>query len=247
MNRKKGERHYKGFKQGDKVWLEGTNLHLSHPTAKLAPKRYGPFTITHIISPVVYRLELPGHWKIHNIFHSSLLTPYCETTEHGENFTQPPPELVEGKEEYVVDRIMNSQRHGRNKKLQFLIRWEGYSPVHDSWEDAADVHAPKKLEEYYQCKRAAVQTLKYKEDTSCSTISSPNSSSTPLLSLDAGLPLRIASTHLMQYNEQPVDPTTALPTSAEVPQGQLASYNHNNIWLYTGAAFTLDERMNDHK
>ena len=51
----------------------------------------------------------------------------------------------------------------------------------------------------------------------------------------------------MQYNEQPVDSATTLPTSAEVPQGQLTSYNHDNIWLYTGAAFTLDEPTNDHK
>ena len=35
--RKKGERHYHGFKEGDQVWLEGTNLRLSHPSAKLAP------------------------------------------------------------------------------------------------------------------------------------------------------------------------------------------------------------------
>ena len=138
--------------------------------------------------------------------------------EHGGNFAQPPPELVEGEEEYVVDRIMNSRRHGRNRKLQFLIHWEGYSSAHDSWEDAADVHAPEKLEEYYQCKRTAVRALEYKEDTSCSTTSSPNSSPTPLLSLDAGLPLRIASTRLMQYNEQPVDSAATLSTSAEVPQ-----------------------------
>ena len=155
-NQKKGERHYKGFKQGDKVWLEGTNLRLSHPTAKLAPKRYGPFTVTRVISPVVYWLELPGHWKIHNVFHSSLLTPYRETPEHGENFTQPPPELVEGEEEYEVNRIMNSRRHGRTKKLQFLIHWKGYSSAHNSWEDVADVHAPEKLEEYYQRKRTAI-------------------------------------------------------------------------------------------
>ena len=51
----------------------------------------------------------------------------------------------------------------------------------------------------------------------------------------------------MQYNEQPVDSAAALLTSAEVPQGQLASYNHDNIWLYTGAAFTPDECTNDHK
>jgi hypothetical protein len=107
--------------------LEGTNLRLSHPKAKLAPKRYGPFRIIDIISPVVYRLELPTHWKIHNVFHSSLLTPYCETPEYGENFTQPPPELIKGEEEYVVDWIMNSQCHRKTKKLQFLIHWEGYS------------------------------------------------------------------------------------------------------------------------
>ena len=39
---KKGERHYRGFEQGDRVWLEGTNLHISHPTAKLAPSDMAP-------------------------------------------------------------------------------------------------------------------------------------------------------------------------------------------------------------
>jgi hypothetical protein len=36
--RKKGQRHYREFTKGGQVWLEGTNLRLSHPTAKLAPK-----------------------------------------------------------------------------------------------------------------------------------------------------------------------------------------------------------------
>ena len=94
--------------------------------------------------------------------------PYHKTMEHGENSTQPPPELVEGKEEYVVDRIMNSWCHGRGKKLQFLIHWEGYSSAHDSWEDAADVHASEKLEEYYQRKRTAV-TRSYKRSIGEST------------------------------------------------------------------------------
>jgi hypothetical protein len=37
-SRKKGERHYQGHEEGNLVWLEETNLRLSHPTAKLAPK-----------------------------------------------------------------------------------------------------------------------------------------------------------------------------------------------------------------
>jgi hypothetical protein len=57
--RKKGQCHYKGHAVGDQVWLEGTNLKLSHPKAKLDAKRYGPFKVVEEISPVVFRLELP--------------------------------------------------------------------------------------------------------------------------------------------------------------------------------------------
>jgi hypothetical protein len=52
--RKKGERHYLGFKEGELVWLEGTNLQLSHPNAKLAPKQYRPFRVLEQISPVIF-------------------------------------------------------------------------------------------------------------------------------------------------------------------------------------------------
>ena len=52
--------------------------------------------------------------------------------EHGINFHEPPPELIEGEEEYEVERVLDSQRHGRTKKLQFLIQWKGYSAAHDS-------------------------------------------------------------------------------------------------------------------
>jgi hypothetical protein len=119
--RKKGQRHYKGHAVGDQVWLEGTNLKLSHPKAKLDAKRYGPFKVIEEILPVVFRLELPSHWKIHNVFHASLLTRYNETEEHGCNFAQPAPELIEGEEEYKVEQVLNSRRFGRAKKLQYLL------------------------------------------------------------------------------------------------------------------------------
>jgi hypothetical protein len=107
--RKKGQRHYHGHAMGDKVWLKGANLKLTHPKAKLDAKRYGPFLITKEISPVVFQLALPPQWRIHNVFHASLLTPYKETEEHGENFAQPPPELIEGQKEYEVEQIVNSR------------------------------------------------------------------------------------------------------------------------------------------
>ena len=74
---------------------------------KLTPKCYGPFQITKEISPVAYQIALPPSWGIHNVFHASLLSLYHETTGHGPNFFQPPLELIDGKEEYKVERIVN--------------------------------------------------------------------------------------------------------------------------------------------
>ncbi len=87
----------------EQVWLDTSHLKLPHQKAKLTPKRLGPFKITQEISPVAYRLELPPNWRIHNVFHASLLTPYHETTAHGPNFTRPPPDLIDGEEEYEVE------------------------------------------------------------------------------------------------------------------------------------------------
>ena len=71
--------HQQRFQKGEQVWLEGRNIHTSHPTAKLAPKRYGPFPITEVLGPVTYKLRLPEQWNIHPVFHVDLLTPYKET------------------------------------------------------------------------------------------------------------------------------------------------------------------------
>jgi hypothetical protein len=93
------------YKTSDQVWLEGKNLKLLHQMTKLVPKRYGPFKIMKEISPVAYRLQLPLIWIIHDIFHTSLLSPYSETLSHGPNFSQPPPDLIGGGEEYEVESI----------------------------------------------------------------------------------------------------------------------------------------------
>ena len=95
------------WKVGDKVWLEGKNLQLHYPTRKLAPRREGPFEISHVISPLAYRLQLPPTWKIHDVFHASLLSTYRETAEHRPNYANPPPEEIEGEEEYEIAEILS--------------------------------------------------------------------------------------------------------------------------------------------
>jgi hypothetical protein len=66
------------FKVGDKVWLLRKNIATTRTCAKLDYKRLGPFKITKLVSLVAYQLELPPQFKIHNVFHVSLLEPYHE-------------------------------------------------------------------------------------------------------------------------------------------------------------------------
>ncbi len=127
----RGQR-FEPYQINNKVWLEGTNLTTTHPTTKLLPKRYGPFKITDVISKVVYRLELPPQWKVHNVFHASLLSPYHETTTHGPNYHEPPSDIIDGEKEWEVKEIVGSRHYGQWKKLQYLIQWDGYSAAHDS-------------------------------------------------------------------------------------------------------------------
>ena len=110
---------FKPYHLHQKVWLEATNLWTTHPTAKLAPKRYGPFTITKVISNVVYQLDILQQWKINNVFHISLITPYKETEKHGPNFPKPPPDIIEGEEEWEVEQIINAQCYRRARQLQY--------------------------------------------------------------------------------------------------------------------------------
>jgi len=116
--RKLQERHeqhpqkYKEFQIGDNVWLEGTNLKCIEGTLKLSPRWYGPFRVATKISHVAYCLTLPETWKIHNVFHASLLTLYKETPEHSPNFLEPPPDIIDDTPEWEVEMILKHRTFG---------------------------------------------------------------------------------------------------------------------------------------
>jgi hypothetical protein len=68
---------------GGCVWLKVCNLNTTHLSAKLAPRRFGPFLVTSVMSRTSFQLKLPPVWQIHNVFHASLLMPYKETSLNG--------------------------------------------------------------------------------------------------------------------------------------------------------------------
>ena len=134
-------RGFKPFVKGDKVWLEARNLKHLIVNPKFAPKREEPFTIIKVLSPIVYQLRLPKTWKIHPVFHASLLSPYRENEVHGKNFPAPPPDLINGEEEYEIEKII--RHRGTPSSHFFLIQWKGYSAEEDSWVPERDLKNAK--------------------------------------------------------------------------------------------------------
>jgi hypothetical protein len=148
------------FKEGDQVWLEGRNLHLDQPSAKLAPKRHGPFIVKQVLSPITYQLTLPHQWKIHDVFHVDLLTPYVKTDFHGPNYMRPPPDLIDGEEEYEVESILKSRHYGRGCKVQYLVKCKGYAKSDNEWVNWDDMHADEALEEFNRRQPQAITHIR---------------------------------------------------------------------------------------
>jgi hypothetical protein len=128
------------YKEGDKVWLEGTNITRDRPMKKLDDKRFGPFEVKRKIGASSYQLAIPKTWKsIHDVFNEVLLTPY-----HPPEFpTQPrntrPPPVVEGAEpEFEVEEVVDS-RKGRGGKIFYKIKWKGYGPHEMTWEPISNL------------------------------------------------------------------------------------------------------------
>jgi hypothetical protein len=171
------------FQTGDQVWLDGHNIKTFHPTAKLVPKRHGPFPIVRVLSPITYELRLPVQWKLHPVFHVDLLTLYRETEFHGVNYDKPPPDLVNGEEEYKVERIVASRRFGQGHKLQYLVKWKGYPNAENQWVNKEDVFAEDAVREFQNLNsdpKTHIRRVRIDSNSSRSISIASNSTTSPV-------------------------------------------------------------------
>ncbi len=110
--------HDKGVKSrsyapGEKVWLNNKYIKTKR-NQKLESKFFGPFRVLHAVVKQAYKLELPAKWKIHDVFHMSLLEQ--DTTRKGRvDKTLPEPEQefeIGDNKEYKVEAIIDSAVYG---------------------------------------------------------------------------------------------------------------------------------------
>ena len=94
---------------GDLVMLNAKNIRTKRPTKKLSPKLYGPFKVMEKRGNRAFKLEISPRWKIHPIFHISLLEPYRHSNRPGREETPREPEEIDGDLEWKVERIVKSE------------------------------------------------------------------------------------------------------------------------------------------
>ena len=137
---------------GDMVLLNTKNIRLNHPGArKLLPRWIGPFPVTRVIGAhnTAAELKLPDSYRIHPVFHISLLRP-MQDTPSGRQWLLPAPAPVaflDGDPYWSVEAILDHKEVKRGKKMvmYYLLKWEGYGHEHNSWEP--DSNLPSGMEE----------------------------------------------------------------------------------------------------
>ena len=109
---------------------------------KLTERFVGPYKIKAIISSNVVELELPATVKIHPVGNISRIRRYVNQVK-GQKKETPQPVIVEGEEEWEVEKILNKRRvRGKDK---YLVWWKGFTAQGDTWENKENLKNARDL------------------------------------------------------------------------------------------------------
>ena len=120
------------YAPGEKVLLNSKYIKTKR-NRKLEDKFFGPLQILQPMKKQAYKLDLPIKWKIHDIFHVSLLEQ--DITRKGgmnELYPEPEPKLYAGdNKEYEVEAIIDSAVYAKEAdrdlpSLYYLVSWKDY-------------------------------------------------------------------------------------------------------------------------
>jgi len=142
------------YKVEDLVMLSTKDLKyqmVGRKTEKLTKRFIGPYKIKEIVSSNTVKLELPSIVRIHSVVNISRIRRYIGQVE-GQRKEQPAPVIIEGEEEWEVERILNKRKvRGRDK---YLVRWKGFTAEYDTWEGRENLknakEAIKEFEKEYR-------------------------------------------------------------------------------------------------
>ena len=103
---------------------------MDEPSPKLASKRHSPFKIKDKLLDLTYHLELPVHWRIHNVFHVNILSEAKLDTIPRHQQPVPPPVKVND-EDFGLWRnmlMLNGSEIVSNSRYNGMDFWKNMTP-----------------------------------------------------------------------------------------------------------------------
>jgi len=103
------------FKPGDQVYLDVSDIKITHSFLKLSYRRLGPFEIKHQVGLIAYRLKLPhGLRQLHPVFNVVKLFAAPDDPIPGRKpQALPLPIVVDRELEWKVEEVLDSRWHWR--------------------------------------------------------------------------------------------------------------------------------------
>jgi len=144
------QREEEEYRVGDLVLLSTKDLKWQmkgRRSEKLTEHFVGPYKVKGIVSSNTIELELPKSIRIHPVVNVSRVQLYKPQVEEQKK-TPPKPVIIEGEEEFEVEKIIN-KRMVRGKE-KFLVRWKGYTAEEDTWENRENLENAKELVEEFE-------------------------------------------------------------------------------------------------
>ncbi len=133
------------FNVENKILLNFKNLHIFKSSKKLDHKYYESFEIEKFIEKQAYKLRLFHTFRIHNVFHVSLLKSYKERFD--DVMTSFLIMINEEKHD-EIKLILNSKLYW--KRLQYLVKWLNWSNIEDQWVYAENVQIDELIQDFHQ-------------------------------------------------------------------------------------------------
>ena len=119
---------------------------------KLHKRFVGPFRVTKTIGEQAYRLALPEEWRIHPVFHVSLLRDWkaADVQEDQPVLQGDAPEVEEPY--WEIERLLRWRKIKRNKKIikEYLVLWKGFPVEEASWVQAEQFSHPEQIQKYFE-------------------------------------------------------------------------------------------------
>jgi len=123
---------------------------------KIAQQRAGPLEIIQVVGKNAYKLKLPVNWKIWPIISVIYLDPAPRGKDPFEWTAPPPPPVVRAADdpeaEWEVEAVVRKRvlKWGRSTKVQYLVRWKGFGPEYNEWNDEESLEGCSELVKDYE-------------------------------------------------------------------------------------------------